>query len=259
MAIINPLEESGNAWYELSWQKNKLIIFIHRLAFEALKKVFPDEERVIALYKEDFSLPEFIYPDESNFGFGPVLKFLGLEHGQWLAWRCVLPGQDEESSEWKKKMFALRATLSLLFQKLMFLDIDTGWKNPQLVLIDSLGVGESSGGYLSAFLTPAMIQWLSRQGNCRLESVIAAMQSMDGQLVRASDCGGFRAYCRPPKWIELHVPGNACDLSPYSYSDESLDRGYQLHPHNVDNSIQQLTLLAGLACLHDLARADFHP
>lgn len=63
----------------------------------------------------------------------------------------------------------------------------------------------------------------------------------------------FSALCRQPKWLNLTIPGNACGLDPENYHDTSKD-GYELLPHNVDCSLQQLTFLAGLACLHDLVR-----
>jgi hypothetical protein len=261
MDVLIPVNDYIPAWYELSWRKNKLIILIHQAAFEVLKKDFPQEQPVINFYKRDFSLPEFQFPHEGDFGFGPVLKFIGCKRVVWPAWECILPARDEESEQWKRKIFALRATLSLLFQRLQFLDVDTGSEKSQLIVIDDLRVEENSffSGSLTATLTPLMAQWISRQGNCQLPLVVSAMKSMDRQLIRVSDCGGFKAECMPPKWINFTIPGNSCGLDPKDYYDESLDRGYGLKPHNVDNGIQQLTFLAGLACLHDLARADYHP
>jgi hypothetical protein len=255
MDVLIPVNDSIPAWYELSWRKNKLIILIHQAAFEVLKKDFPQEQPLIDLLQNEFSLPDFIFLCEGNFGFGGALKFIGVERGCWLAWECIVPQKNETPEKWHEKMRALRATLAVLFSRLQFLyvDADTGCKELQLILVESF---EVISAYLSAVLTPAMTSWIAKQGNCRLAPVADAMKSMSRRLVKANDaCGGFQVDCRLPKWIELHVPGNACCLSPYSYADESLERGYALHPHNLDGPAPQIEFLAGLAKLHDLARA----
>lgn len=66
----------------------------------------------------------------------------------------------------------------------------------------------------------------------------------------------FRVLLRRPKWVNFSCPGNACGLDPEDYYEKSLDWGYQLVPHNVDSPLQQLTLLAGVAMLYQLARQE---
>ena len=68
--------------------------------------------------------------------------------------------------------------------------------------------------------------------------------------------GRKKEYCvsfRVPKWIHFTIPGNACGLDPEHYSSENPNEGYELQPHNVDSSFQQLCFLMGLAKLHELA------
>jgi len=261
-AVLIPVADYMPAWYELSWRGSKIVILIHRAAFEALKgTVWRNEGCIINSIKDEFSLPDYQPPVEGAFGFGLALKFGGLERNEWLAWECVLPKIDEEPEKWKRDVLALRATLSFLFDKLIILsEIPTGWQEPQLMVFEGFRVDKGlHGGSLLVALTPALVKWISRQGDCRLGLVIAAMKAMDKQLMRGSDCDFFIAECRQPNWLHLCVPGNACGLDPEYHADESLDVGYNLCPHNIDGSIQQLTFLAGLACLHDLARGDYHP
>lgn len=53
----------------------------------------------------------------------------------------------------------------------------------------------------------------------------------------------------------LNCPGNACGIHPVIHWEEG-ENGYKFSCHNVDTPMQQLTLLAGLATLHDKARQE---
>jgi len=67
----------------------------------------------------------------------------------------------------------------------------------------------------------------------------------------------FRAYVRNDKGGLVFdcPPGNACGIYPSNW-DMDKGRGYKFNCHNVDNAAQQITLLAGLATLHDYARKE---
>jgi len=65
----------------------------------------------------------------------------------------------------------------------------------------------------------------------------------------------FRADLKSGGGLCMSCPGDACGIHPSSWHDVERDNiGYEFASHNVDNFLQQLTLLSGLACLHDLAR-----
>ncbi len=66
----------------------------------------------------------------------------------------------------------------------------------------------------------------------------------------------FRAQVDGEKgWLNVQCPGSGCGLCPSHHGIER-GRGYEFDSHNVDSPIQQLTLLAGLAALHDRARRE---
>lgn len=50
--------------------------------------------------------------------------------------------------------------------------------------------------------------------------------------------------------------GNACDVGTYEWWESESGEGHELACHNLDSPLQQLSLLAGLAKMHDLARRD---
>jgi len=57
----------------------------------------------------------------------------------------------------------------------------------------------------------------------------------------------------------LETLGNACDVSTTDWWHRREGEGHDLDCHNLDSPIQQMSLLAGLAKMHDLASADLDP
>lgn len=127
--------------------------------------------------------------------------------------------------------------------------------------------GHATAGYLAAHVC----EWLRKQwqkGTADTRSsqvamprkVVAAMKDVWkavaplGQKKWAKDCGG--SIYEDGRFL-LGCFGNACDLSIYPdsmYIDESYPSRFSCH--NLDTATQQLTLLAGLAKLCELARAE---
>jgi hypothetical protein len=66
----------------------------------------------------------------------------------------------------------------------------------------------------------------------------------------------FRARISEDGRFQLDCFGNACDLSMYPDGDLGPDHWAQFDCHNLDTVTQQLTLLAGLAALCDLAARE---
>ncbi len=54
--------------------------------------------------------------------------------------------------------------------------------------------------------------------------------------------------------LMIETPGNACGINA-DWDCES-GKGYEFSSHNVGSPAQQLSLLVGLATLHDLVRQD---
>ncbi|MDD5696872.1 MAG: hypothetical protein PHO90_02785 [Candidatus Pacebacteria bacterium] len=55
-------------------------------------------------------------------------------------------------------------------------------------------------------------------------------------------------------WLLINCPGDRCGIYPVHASSDN--EGCEFSCHNVDTPVQQLTLLAGLAVLHDKTRED---
>lgn len=261
--------EDVQGWYGISFQApDSFRVKVHKTVFEHLKAMPWETAPLIKMWKASFSgIGEFVPPNESVWGFKDSFRTVKSGFLDWVCFECKFPVLKEigkESAD-KTNVYALRVSLATLFIGLEMFEGDTGIsvsECPQLMIVEGLWVeADMNGGSLCVALTPAVCRWLHKQtDDSRLIEVENAMKLADGHMWQKKKTSPdiescyFRAWCRQPKWLNLGVPGNACGLDPESYNDGSLDRGYQLTPHNVDSSVQQLTFLAGLGCLHDLIR-----
>jgi hypothetical protein len=162
----------------------------------------------------------------------------------------------------EKQILELRSTLFVLFTCLYIFEGESTEKKRQLLTIDGLGL-ETNGNlgqcYISATVTPTLCEWISKKPDQtslkEVEEVMydAYLHMYPGyrKFMRKHD---FQAVCQKPGRISLRIPGDACDLSPDSFHQSEGGCGYKLSPHNIDNPVQQLTFLIGLARLHELAR-----
>ncbi len=268
----DPARQTLPAWYEIGVKDAKtLVIRIHIVAMEYLKTYSFAQAPVVKDFLEVYKLKPFIESSDECWGFGGILIRTESQDPAWLVYECSLPvlreekESDLEMQDERSDVCTLRSTLSVLFQVLWLFDGDTKSSLPQLMVIEYLRVeADIYGGAIGVTLTPSVAKWLSKipDDNLLLE-VQEAMMQADAHMWRdkrfPQSAHYFRAWCRQPKWINISVPGNACGLDPSDYYSDSLDHGYKLSPHNTDSSLQQLTLLIGLAKLHDLVRKDSGP
>lgn len=116
-----------------------------------------------------------------------------------------------------------------------------------------------SPAFIEGWFSNRLTQWLVNIGvHEAFPSVITAMQDT---YVKLYDV---------PKHVPLHhhefeaqssngnimlsCQGNRCGINPEPHALNEITEGYPFGCHNVDTLEQQLTLLAGLAAFHDLAR-----
>lgn len=161
---------------------------------------------------------------------------------------------------------AVSASLTVIFSLLEFPEKETSAKIPQLMIVRTItqsGVhGGSLGGEFSSFLKAYLASLWQGQITPIVE-MIKAMETAYGSIFEPPKdlyrhdfrAGVFSEF----GWLNTDCPGNACGLNP-NYGAEGdmkqLTRGYKFSCHNTDTAAQQLTLLAGLAALHDKARKE---
>lgn len=255
--------ETVPAWYELSLKGPRtLIIRVHKKGFPDLEGRTWDTIWISEELQKEIGFTPFGNPTDDAWGFEKCLKRVDVGNPDWLCYEAEFPIYKDANGTYltdARARRSLRCTLYILFMALSLSERETGCAIPQLMTIENIGIREEMyGGTLNAIVTPTLASWLSQQpDHWHLEPVLAAMKdAYHAMWASKPDYFQFGAICRQPKWINLSVPGNACGLDPSDYYDKSPDTGYKLSPHNTDSGLQQLTLLAGLAKLCDLAREE---
>ena len=140
----------------------------------------------------------------------------------------------------------------------------------QLFTVSTRCVPEFPYGHaMQGYVFPAFRRWLIHAAaTVELSMVETALRQAGHALLqfdtkkeereyrKLMDCM-FRAYIYADGRFVLTCPGNACDIAIYPDSmPTDVEHACNFSCHNLDTATQQLTLLAGLAALSDLARRE---
>lgn len=139
-------------------------------------------------------------------------------------------------------------------------DEETNSASPQLLSVETMFKQDMHGSSLWGKYSVPLVNWLGGLGRWKrtelLEMVRAMRIAYTHMAGRVYSDIAFQAVVENNRgWLNVSCPGNACDLNPDSHEWKH-GEGYEFSSHNVDSPIQQLTLLAGLAALHDWARKE---
>lgn len=119
---------------------------------------------------------------------------------------------------------------------------------------------EMDGSAFSGMLSRPVADWLrSQPSGVQIPemntAMIACWSRLEGGL-KEHEKYGFHVSIDPRDGaLHASCPGNGCGFDPH-YHGIRPEQGYKIMSHNVDTPMQQLTLLAGLAVLHDLVRKE---
>jgi len=265
MQELDIVRQTSPARYEIGVKPNTdLVVGVHSRTMKAVESIVKRGTPLVEGLQSsrELGLPEFIEPTNNEWGFGRILHRIDGKPN-WINFDCPLPAfRNEENIETTKVTGrAISATLLILTTALSISEEDTDSEKPQLITIDGMCLGPRLSGYgISVSIGIPLVGWIAKQPReTECVEIVSAMKAAHAHIFgkQPDKFDRFHAMFREKKFILLQVPGNACDLyREVSCYDDKLDRGYRMHPHNVDSSSQQLTLLTGLAAMHDLARKD---
>jgi hypothetical protein len=252
--MLNIKREDIPAWYEIGWngKKGSLTIGIHELFIDQMRETLSRTNAPIIVEMSERTKVPYLPPTENQWGFGQVLQLSQSAKTPFMTWEIPLqPGN----------LLNISASLAVLFLYLRYPREEISWQSlsPQLVLCNLVLIEESAP--LSVEFSKAVACWLKKfPPEAKLPTVSRAMQEAHSKM-RATDRDDFAAMSINARigmtkgCIHFNCPGDACGLDPDFLSEPS-ERGYELQPHNVDNVVQQLTLLVGVAALCDLYRTE---
>ena len=149
---------------------------------------------------------------------------------------------------------AVAASLGVLLVSMEYTDIETHDARPQLMTV--YGYPHRGSCSIGGTFSTPLVRWLRsfprHTSFPEIEQVmIAVHHRMTG---RKREERYFRATIYGSQGeLGLDVPGDACGV--HACESRSDERGYDITCHNLNTPVQHLSLLAGLAALHDLAEA----
>lgn len=278
-------------WYELSWKDNvvnpAIIVKIHKDLEEKFEEILSTALMFESLMKE-FKFKFFQGTLGQSFGYENSFKkqldqnefacfsvdlpkvkkeetvACGMCHGSGEGWiageeclHCEGKGR-EHKIDWHDA-FAVSASFTVLFKAIFYNELETSAKVPQLLTVQTMTKADMHGGSLNGMYSIPLVRWLGTIAKRQIEEMITAMTRAYNFMCESSP-NDNRFYARVESsdgWLNVSCPGDACGLNPSHGSLQGrVGRGYQFSCHNVDSPLQQLTLLAGLAALHDKARRE---
>ena len=280
--------DSIPCWYEISFRgkngKPGLLLRIHADFAERAKEI-PANASEVFNFTRNFGFRKFVGTFGKDLGFGASLRYLGTTDG-FLEYEIPTPrvkkfkkkrcgycdgkGYDKEferdclycekgrvSYYHYDAAYAVSASLTLLFGFMRYPDAETTAKTPQLMCVDAVTIKGMQGGSLGGVYGCELANYLRSRQNGDIPEMIAAMRAvferMDGKIPHCYE-HSFHAYTQGGNgWLNVSCPGDAAGLHPAD-GHVNAHGGYDFASHNVDSPIQQFTLLASLAALHDLAR-----
>jgi hypothetical protein len=129
------------------------------------------------------------------------------------------------------------------------------------LVLESFAADEDGRHGFYVHLAPAMRKWLVVKGAHYTSKIEEAMRDAyyhiwpSDKTARKLFDREFRVVISDSGLLRLSIPSHGSGLDPESKEGDKKTSGYRLVPHNIEVIQQQLALLAGVAKLHDLARA----
>lgn len=285
--------ENIPCWYELSFRENypAIVLRLHRDLVKQMP-IVKNDVPFIASFIQEFKFNSFNGDLTGDFGFNgsfvrgqskddefielivkiPTIKkpagkctfCNGSGRDKYLRTECISCDGSGKGYDFDwQTAYAISASFTTFFHLISCPEQETSSSLMQLLVVQTITVRDMHGGSLGGKYGVSLVKWLGSlwaSGNSEMHEMTNAMKVVYKKLfkkVDVFDCHQTWAKVEDQRgWLNVSCPGDACGLQPsFDYSLRE-GRGYEFDCHNVDNPMQQITLLAGLAALHDKARKE---
>ncbi len=283
---MNTIEKNVPCWYELGWDKEtkSLILRVHK-DFAKETKIFPAHGVMIWSYKKEFGLSSCCFDFfGEHFGFDNAFKKRG-GGGESIEYEIKIPNLETEAvcdfcscagktfdepcpicRGSKKKISydfkpasAISASFTIFFNLAYFgRNMKIFSKKFQLFEIDTMTQRSScgNGSAINGWFSEKLTTHLRGLQDSSLADIIWAMKIANSQMFNGRnsifESLQFDASVGKKGRLILKCPGDASGVYPLSGDQRTED--YTFGSCNMDSPVQQITILAGLAALHDKAR-----
>lgn len=289
-------EENIPCWYELSWREKEpaILLRVHKDLLRDTRVIF-SQAPIIKGLKEEFGFTDFIGNFNEDFGFDGAFN-RHKETEEFVEFLIKIPivkketdkncpyckgsGQDtlldfereclycegtgkEHLYDWKPA-YTISASFTVFSCLSRHPKKETSATFPQLLTITTITTRELHGGSLSGEFSVPLCNWMdslrenTAPNRATIPEMIKAMKVAYSRMLGLTEFEEhyFRASVDyEGGWLNTSCPGNACGLNPVHMRPKK-GKGYEFSCHNVDTPVQQITLLASLAALHDRARKE---
>lgn len=276
-------------WWGISWDKERIAlrVQVHRFFLERDRRasIPPYGEATVSLLDSlGFGLSDFCGDLRDLFGFGINRAFVPVEtpdphfaeflvpypqvdHVVGACDRCDEYGGTEHciacqgtgerrEIDWKAA-HAVSVSLHLFFHMVQFPDSLVAGDEPQLMEIE-VSAGHDRAAISGEFSLPFRSWLSSRLCQSRIDEAEHAMVQAYTRLFGLPPMDLSRAEFQfragidfDPGWLNMSCPGLSGGASIHPNHSSFRNPGYEFLSHGVDTPMQTLTLLAGLAALHD--------
>lgn len=280
-------------WYELSWQEKPpaIILRVHKDFIVSTPNIRDDAPIIKQFMEGGFGFKKFCANLKGNFGFDNSLQ-RGKETEEFVEFRATIPqvkkqtgkpcpsckgtGKNEifpeskclycdgEGKKWRhdwRPVDAISASFTFFTLLSRYPEKETSSSLLQLFTVRTITLKEMHGGSLDGEFSRPLVEWLrtvAKMGKeVKIPEIAQVMMVAYGRMFGLKDYDrfSFKAYLSEKGGLTADCPGDATGIHPSDrYFREG--EGYEFYCHNVDNSAQQITLLAGLSALHDRARKE---
>lgn len=246
---IEPLRRKGNTV--------GLKVFVHPSAHKVICEQFDKSTNDIKYAMKEYGISEFISPKDSKvWGFGEVF-LTKVENDEWYSYSADFTNQN-----WQSISYSLIQIFSFLgygFKIKEGKEADL----PQLFTIENAMLsGQMNGAGFNVTASPYVRKWILDIGTDEDVSVITKSMCQAYYMYnwgftrkeKRSLIWDFRMWASKDRF-GLSVLGNcACMGVDGIYYEKDINVPYELHPHNMDNVYQQLSMLVGFAEISNLVR-----
>lgn len=284
---MDTIEKSMPCWYELGWDKEtkSLILRVHK-DFVKRNPAFPGFDPTIWSYKNQFNLISYNYGFHTEyFGFDNTFK-KRRNGGEFIEYEIKIPnlgtkikcdycsgtgknsfdepcpicrGEKSKISYDFKPAFAISASFTIFF-KLAYFGRSMGISSKQFQLFEIETVTErnsvGNGSAVNGWFSEKLMTWLRSLQDGSLTDIIFAMKIANSQMLNGKtgifESLQFDADIGKKGRLILRCPGDASGIYPLPNDQGKED--YIFGSCNMDSPVQQISVLAGLAALHDKAR-----
>lgn len=280
--------ENVPRWYDLSWQGNPpaIVVTFVKSALERLPDYVVAREYLLPQYQKELGVKTYSDSLDGHFGFDNAIeartdgdKVVCTGHLPQVRWntksRCSYckggkraPHSDQECPDCRGSgkayelkwtpAFALSASLNALFFLAKFHEGET-IPLPQLLTLTLVTQCGMHGGSLGGDFSQPLVDWLrARRPGEQIPEMMTAMRIAHDRMMgkQARFIARHEAYVQKDGWLLANCGGGSIHPA-YGWIEKA--GGYEFTCHNVDSPVQQLTLLAGLAALHDRVDRELFP